>query len=207
MKITEEQALAAPMIAYPFGLFDCCPTTDGAAAAILCRADIAQQPRQGTDPAAWLRAWPYRAANPISIPTCEYLGFPSTRRLPRRPTRLRALRIRSKQVDFAEVHDCFTWTEITNYEDLGFCGKGEGGKFIEEGRSSLQGDLPVNPSGGLKSFGHPVGATGVRMIYELTTQLRGQAGQRQVKDAELGLAHNLGGPGAVACVILLGREA
>jgi len=109
-------------------------------------------------------------------------------------------------VDFCEVHDCFTWTEITNYEDLGFCKKGEGAKFIEEGRSWLTGDVPFNPSGGLKSFGHPVGATGVRMIYEIVTQLRGEAGARQVKDAEVGLAHNLGGPGAVACVVILGRE-
>ena len=81
------------------------------------------------------------------------------------------------EIDLAEVHDCFTWTEITNYEDLGFCPKGEGMHFIAEGRSSLSGDLPVNPSGGLKSFGHPIGASGVRMIYEVVTQLRGQAGR------------------------------
>ena len=81
-----------------------------------------------------------------------------------------------KEIDLAEVHDCFTWTEITNYEDLGFCRKGEGAHFIGEGRSALGGDMPVNTSGGLKSFGHPIGASGVRMIYEVVTQLRGQAG-------------------------------
>jgi acetyl-CoA acetyltransferase len=83
---------------------------------------------------------------------------------------------------------------------------GGSGHFVEEGRAALDGELPVNPSGGLKSFGHPVGATGVRMVYELTLQLQGRAGQRQVKDAELGLAHNLGGPGAVSCVAILGNR-
>jgi acetyl-CoA C-acetyltransferase len=109
-------------------------------------------------------------------------------------------------VDFAEVHDCFTWTEISNIEDLGFCRKGEGGRLVEDGRTSLEGDIPVNPSGGLKSFGHPIGASGVRMIYECVTQLRGEAGRRQVKAPELGLAHNVGGPGAVSCVVVLGRS-
>jgi acetyl-CoA C-acetyltransferase len=135
MEVTEDKVLKAPLVYSPLGLFDCCPTTDGAAA-----------------------------------------------------------------------HDCFSITEIINYEDLGFCGPGEGGRFVEEGRANLEGgELPVNPSGGLKSFGHPVGATGVRMIYELTLQLQARAGQRQVKDAELGLAHNLGGPGAVSCVAILGN--
>jgi acetyl-CoA C-acetyltransferase len=110
-----------------------------------------------------------------------------------------------REIDLAEVHDCFTWTEISNYEDLGFCRKGEGARFVADGRSALTGDLPVNTSGGLKSFGHPIGASGVRMIYEIVTQLRGQAGSRQIKDPELGLVHNLGGPGSVACVLVLGR--
>jgi acetyl-CoA C-acetyltransferase len=105
------------------------------------------------------------------------------------------------------VHDCFTITEILNYEDLGFCKRGEGGRFVEEGRAALGGEKPVNPSGGLKSYGHPVGATGVRMIYELVTQLRGKAGERQVKDARIGLAHNLGGPGAISCVSILTNAA
>jgi len=110
-----------------------------------------------------------------------------------------------RDVDFAEVHDCFTWTEISNTEDLGFCEKGHGRGLVEEGRTALAGDIPVNPSGGLKSFGHPIGASGVRMIYECVTQLRDEAGARQVKHPELGLAHNVGGPGAVSCVVVLGR--
>lgn len=206
MKVTEEQVLKAPLIAYPFGLFDCCPTTDGAAAAILCRADIAKE--RGKE-LILLRGsgLAVTSGKPYLDPTCDYLGFPSTRIAASQAYKEAGVSDPAKEIDFAEVHDCFTWTEIANYEDLGFCKTGEGGAFIEEGRSSLQGDLPVNPSGGLKSFGHPVGATGVRMVYELVTQLRGEGGDRQVKNATTGLAHNLGGPGAVACVLVLSREA
>ncbi len=110
-----------------------------------------------------------------------------------------------RDISFAEVHDCFTWTEISNTEDLGFCAKGEGGGLAAEGRTALTGDIPINPSGGLKSFGHPIGASGVRMIYECVKQLQGACGARQVKNPQLGLAHNVGGPGAVACVIILGH--
>ena len=104
------------------------------------------------------------------------------------------------------MHDCFTWTEISNIEDLGFAKKGEAGAWVEEGRTRVDGDMPINPSGGLKSFGHPIGASGVRMIYECVQQLRGNCGERQVKDPELALAHNVGGPGAVSCVVVLGRQ-
>jgi acetyl-CoA C-acetyltransferase len=113
--------------------------------------------------------------------------------------------ITPQDVDFAEVHDCFTWTEISNIEDLGFCPKGHGGGLVEEGRTAIGGDIPINPSGGLKSFGHPIGASGVRMITEVVSQLRGESGPRQIHDAEIGLAHNVGGPGAVACVVVLGH--
>ena len=106
-------------------------------------------------------------------------------------------------MDMAEVHDCFTITEILNYEDLGFCARGEGAHFVAEGRAAIGGEIPVNPSGGLKSFGHPIGATGIRMIYEVSQHLWNKAGARQVKNAEIGLAHNLGGPGAVGCVTIL----
>jgi len=205
MEVTEEQVLKAPTISYPLGLFDCCPTTDGAAAAVICRADIARQFRddfvlvKGIGLAVTSgRPW-YDARN-------ECVGFESTRAASCEAYRMAGVSDPVHEIDLAEVHDCFTWTEITNYEDLGFCKKGEGMAFIREGRSSLEGDLPVNPSGGLKSFGHPIGASGVRMIYEVVTQLRGEAGPRQVRDAELGMAHNLGGPGAVSCVVILGRQ-
>ena len=141
---------------------------------------------------------------PYFDPTFDYLGFRSTQAAARQAYTMAG--ITPGDVDFAEVHDCFTWTEISNVEDLGFCKKGEGGRLVEEGRTGPEGDIPINPSGGLKSFGHPIGASGVRMIYECVTQLRGKAGSRQVKDPELGLAHNVGGPGAVSCVVVLGRS-
>jgi len=111
--------------------------------------------------------------------------------------------IKPKDINVAEVHDCFTIAEIIAYEDLGFCRPGQGGKFIESGTTSLGGSMPVNTSGGLKSKGHPVGATGTAQIYELYLQLTGQAERRQVPDAKIGLAHNLGGSGATAVVHIL----
>lgn len=205
MQVSEEQALQAPIVAWPFGLFDCCPTTDGAAAAVICRADIAKQFR--ADP-VYVKGLglSVTSGRPWNDPAQEYVGFDSTRAAAEEAYRMAGISDPVKEIDLAEVHDCFTWTEITNYEDLGFCGKGEGMRFIGEGRSALDGDLPVNTSGGLKSSGHPIGASGVRMIYEVTTQLRGKAGKRQVPGAELGLVHNLGGPGAVACVVVLGNS-
>ncbi len=201
MEITEEKVLRAPIIAWPFGLFDCCPTTDGAAAAIVCRADWAKRFRddfvlvKGVGLAV-------TAGRPYFDPTFDYLGFRSTQDAARQAYAMAG--IGPGDVDFAEVHDCFTWTELSNMEDLGFCGKGEAAYWVKEGRTSLTGDLPINPSGGLKSFGHPIGASGVRMIYECVTQLQGRCGERQVKNAEVGLAHNVGGPGAVSCVVVLG---
>jgi acetyl-CoA C-acetyltransferase len=112
-------------------------------------------------------------------------------------------------VDVAEVHDCFSITELITYEDLGFCGDGQGGRFIDEGHPHLDGDKPVNPSGGLLSKGHPIGATGVAQVAEIYEQLRGEAGDVQVDDPEIGLQHNIGigrnATGAVSCVNLFER--
>jgi acetyl-CoA C-acetyltransferase len=201
-EITEEQVLNAPIIASPFGLFDCCPTTDGAAAAIVCRADLATRfrPQPVYVKAAALAV---ETGRPFFDPTFDYLGFRSTQKAAAAAYAMAG--IAPSDVSFAEVHDCFTWTEVSNIEDLGFCRKGEGPALVEEGRTALGGDIPINTSGGLKSFGHPIGASGVRMIYECVTQLRGEAGERQVKNPQLGLAHNVGGPGAVACVVVLGN--
>jgi acetyl-CoA C-acetyltransferase len=203
MEITEEKVLSAPMIASPFGLFDCCPTTDGGAAAILCRADIASRFR---DDYVLVKgaALAVATGRPYFDPTFDYLGFRSTQAAGVKAYEQAGLK--PSDIDFAEVHDCFTWTEISNIEDLGFCKKGEARHLVEEGRTRVEGDLPVNPSGGLKSFGHPIGASGVRMIFECVQQLRGECGERQVKSPEIGLAHNVGGPGAVSCVVILGQR-
>jgi acetyl-CoA C-acetyltransferase len=203
MAVDEATVLKAPLIYSPLGLFDCCPTTDGASAAVVCRADLAQS-------FTGKPVWPMGiglavvTGQPYYKPSFGYVGFEATVRAAE--AAYAQAGIGPEDVDFAEVHDCFTITEILNYEDLGFCGRGEGGRFVEEGRASLGGEKPVNVSGGLKSYGHPVGATGVRMIYELTTQLRGQAGERQVQGAKIGLAHNLGGPAAVSCVSILTNQ-
>ncbi len=203
MEVTVEKVLAAPMIAWPFGLFDCCPTTDGAAAAIVCRADRASRFR---DDYALVKgaALAVATGRPYFDPTFDYVGFRSTQAAARQAYEQAG--IEPSDVDFAEVHDCFTWTEISNIEDLGFCEKGRAGGLVEEGRTRVDGDIPINPSGGLKSFGHPIGASGVRMIYECVQQLRGACGERQVKNPQIGLAHNVGGPGAVACVVLIGQR-
>jgi len=143
------------------------------------------------------------SGRPFNDPGFAYTGFKATRLASAQAYEQAG--VGAKDIDFAEVHDCFTWTELTNYEDLGFADKGRGHELIREGVTALTGSKPVNPSGGLKSFGHPIGASGVRMVYEVTRQLRGECGSRQVKKHGLGLAHNVGGPGAVSCVVVLGR--
>jgi acetyl-CoA C-acetyltransferase len=202
MEVTEEQVVGAPLICSPLGLFDCCPTTDGAAAVIVCSRERAKQFRP--DP-IWLKGvgLAVTSGEPYMKPGFAYTGFPATTQAAQ--SAYAQAGVTAQDIDLAEVHDCFTITEILNYEDLGFCKRGEGGHFVAEGRASIGGELPVNPSGGLKSFGHPIGATGIRMIYEVCQHLWNKAGARQVKGAELGLAHNLGGPGSVGCVSIFGN--
>lgn len=204
-EFTVEEVLAAPIIASPLGLLDCCPTTDGAAAVVLSAAPLPSRPPR---PAVWLRGigLAVNSGRPWNDPRHDFLGFPATRQAAAQAYRMAGIRDPLREIDAAEVHDCFTWTELANYEDLGFCGPGEAPRLAAEGATALGGLLPVNPSGGLKSCGHPIGATGVRMIYEITQQLRGEAGARQVAGARTGLVHNLGGPGSVACVAVFGAD-
>lgn len=205
-EITRTQVLNAPMIAYPLGLLDCCPTTDGAAALVLTRKELAKSFRDdfilisgvGFSVAADFYTGFFRQ-------DWDFLGFQATREAAASAYRQAGIKDPLREIDLAEVHDCFTITEIVTYEDLGFCAPGQGARFICDGSSRLDGELPVNTSGGLKACGHPIGSTGVRMIVDITTQLRGNAGKRQVKDAEVGLVHTLGGPGAVAGVVILER--
>ncbi len=204
MEVTEDQVLSAPLICSPLGLFDCCPTTDGAAAAIVCRTEVAREIRRDPILVKGL-GLSVTSGEPYLKPGFGYTGFPATRQAAR--AAYEQAGIGPRDLDLAEVHDCFTITEILNYEDLGLCEAGEGWRYVADGRAAIGGgDVAVNPSGGLKSFGHPIGATGVRMIYEVCQQLWHRAGARQVKDAEIGLAHNLGGPGAVGCVTVLGNS-
>jgi acetyl-CoA C-acetyltransferase len=203
MEVTEEQVLNAPMICSPLGLFDCCPTTDGAAAAIICRADLAKSFRP--DP-LYVKGigLAVTSGEPYLKPGFAYTGFPATAQAAQSAYEQAGMTV--KDIDLVECHDCFTITEILNIEDLGLAKRGEGWRYVEEGRAAIGGEIPVNPSGGLKSFGHPIGATGIRMIYEVSQHLWKKAGARQVKDAEVGLAHNLGGPGSVGCVTILANS-
>lgn len=204
-EVTEEMVLHAPLVADPLGLLDCCPTADGAAAVIITRADLAKRFRSEPVLLKGIGLAITGGERVFFEPNLSFLGFESTVKASQDAYTMAGIKNPREEIDFAEVHDCFTITEILNYEDLGFCKKGEGGKFISDGTSTLDGDLPVNPSGGLKTNGHPIGATGTRQIYELTMQLRGRAGRRQVKKANVGLAHNLGGPGTIASVCILGN--
>lgn len=201
-EVTLEQVMKAPPIAGPMGLLDCCPISDGSAAAIITRKDIAKKYRddyvtvKGVALAAYTTLMMYDK-------NFDYLAWRPTVKAAEQAYKMAGITNPVKEIDFAEVHDCFTITEILNVEDLGFCKKGEGGPATAEGRFNIDGETPVNPSGGLKCFGHPIGATGIRMIYEVTKQLQGRADGRQVENPKVGLAHNLGGMGGVMCGIAI----
>lgn len=204
--VTEEQVVKAQLVSDPLGLFDCCPTTDGSAAVILTTPEIAKSLGkdyvliQGTGVSTWGGYYTVQYRSDF-----DFLGFETTRKAAQMAYAQAGITNPAEQVDLAECHDCFTITELLNYEDLGFCERGEGGRLITEGVTTLEGNLPVNTSGGLKATGHPVGATGVRMVGEITNQIRGRAGKRQVRDAHTGVCHTLGGPGVVSAVMVLGR--
>lgn len=195
-RISIEQVLKSPFVSWPLGLLDCCPITDGAAAIILCKKDLA---KKYTDRPVYVAG----IANATSSKTENLTEFVSTKLASRNAFDM--AKIKPEEVDVAEVHDCFTIAELIEYEDLGFCQKGQGGRFIDDGRSGLDGDVAVNPSGGLLCKGHPLGATGVAQISELFHQLRGEAGERQRKGAKVGLQHNIGfmHDRSVTCVSIL----
>ncbi len=198
--ITVEDVVNSPMVADPLRLYDCCPASDGAAAAILVAADALKSSER---PAVRVAA-AVQTSGTFSDER-EITTFHPTVEAAKQAWE--SAGIGPEDVDVAEVHDCFTIDEIIHYEDLGFCPKGEGGRFVEEGHSKLGGRLPVNPSGGLKARGHPVGATGVAQIAELVWQLRGEAQGRQVENPRVGLAHCTGGAmhgdlGAVTLILL-----
>lgn len=205
--VTLEEALRAPMIAEPLGRLDSCPVSDGAAAVVVASPQAARRLAHRDDVVVVkANALATATALPMYKPSFDYLGFPATQLAAKQAYEEAGISDPVQELSLAEVHDCFTITELVTYEDLGFCKKGEGAHFVRDGTSLPDGSLPVNPSGGLKSFGHPIGATGCRMLAEVTRQLQGRAEGVQVRNAELGLAHNLGGPGAVASVTILGRS-
>lgn len=191
--ITIEKAVKSGMIASPLGLLDCSPITDGAAAVVLSsngkKSDIKIVASATASDSLGLTD----RANLTSLQSTQLAAKVAYKQSGLKPT----------DINVAEVHDCFTIAEILAIEDLGFAKKGQGGAFAESGATRLGGVLPINTSGGLKSCGHPVGATGVKQIAEIVGQLRGNMGDRQVKNAKVGLAHNVGGSGATAVVHIL----
>lgn len=194
-EITVDQVLNSSLVADPLRLLDCSPVSDGGAAIILCPLELAKKisknyikvraTAQASDTIALHSRKSFTTLN--SVKAAAEKAYKSANLSP-------------KDINFAEVHDCFTIAEIIVSEDLGFIEKGKGGFAVEDGLTSLDGKIPINTSGGLKSKGHPVGATGIAQIIEVYEQLTGKAGKRQVKNAKIGLTQNMGGTGA-SCVI------
>jgi len=200
-EITLDKAMTSFTVAHPLKLFDCSLITDGAAAVLLASDERAKEISKKP---IWLAGLGL-ATDTMRIGDRDSLtSILATREAARGAYKMAGLG--PSDIDVATVHDCFTIAEIVAYEDLGFCEKGEGGKLIEEKETYVTGRIPVNVDGGLKSKGHPLGATGVSMAVEITKQLRGEAGERQVKDAAVGLVHNVGGTGQVVAVHIFRRD-
>jgi acetyl-CoA C-acetyltransferase len=200
-EITMEKALASDPVASPFCVYDCCANADGAACLILAEEGLA---KQLSDRVVWLDGVGAATSSMSVLRRENLVGLPSAQEASRQAYEMAG--VTARDIKVADVHDCFTIAEIMAYEDLGFCAKGEGGPFIEEKRSYIGGTVAVNVDGGLKAKGHPIGATGVSMAYEIITQLRGDAGERQVPDADLGLTHNVGGIGQYTFVNVFRRD-
>ncbi len=198
-KISIDTVLNSTMVADPLHLLDCSPVTDGGAAVILCTLEMA---KNFTDKAVKVIA-STQASDTISL--YERESFTTLKAVTTAAEKAyKQANLKPSDIDFAEIHDCFTISEIVVSEDLGFFNKGQGGKAVEEGKTSIEtGEIPINTSGGLKSKGHPVGATGIAQIIELYEQLTNQAGKRQVENARIGLAQNMGGSGASCTINIL----
>ncbi len=191
-KITEEQVLNAPMVCSPLGLFDSCGMSDGAAAAIITRADKAGDFRKDYVLIKAL-AVANGAGQELISSDYDFSSVPETVECAKAAYEEAGIKNPREEIDMAEVHDCFTIHELMIYEDLGLSPEGRAVQDLEDGFFSLDGGLPVNTDGGLKCFGHPLSATGLRMVYEVYKQLQGKAGPRQLKKVDLGLTHNVGG--------------
>ena len=206
-ELTVEQVLKAPIVAWPLGVLDCCGVSDGAAAAIVTRSDLARNFRK--DP-IYIKSLSVSAGPRLDLMTQDYdfVHVEENVRASQRAYADAGIMNPRKELSVAEVHDCFTVHEMVIYEDLGWSERGRSKEDIIIGTFTLKGELPVNTDGGLKCFGHPLGASGLRMQYEVYKQLQEKSGPRQVKNPRLGLTHNLGGNiwGGVACVSITGNE-
>lgn len=198
-KITVENVLQSAMVADPLRLYDCSPITDGAAAAILCPLELAR--KISKKPLVKISGVGH-ATDAIALNSRDDVtAFQAVTTAAEKAYKMAA--VDPGKIDVAEVHDCFTIAEICVLEALGLVERGHGGEAAESGMTALGGRIPVNPSGGLKAKGHPVGATGVSQAVEIVHQLRGEAGERQVKDARIGMTQNMGGTGGSAVVTIM----
>lgn len=205
-EITLEQAINAPMVCSPLGLYDCCGVVDGAAAAIVVRADLARSFR---DDPVYIKALALSGGPREGLVSQNYdwVHMEENVRAAQMAYDQAGIKDPFHELSIAEIHDCFTIHELVLYEDLGWVPRGAAKDYVESGAFMLEGELPVNTDGGLKCFGHPIGATGIRMMYEVYKQLQGKAGPRQVKNPSLGLTQNAGGApgGVVTAVCIMGN--
>jgi acetyl-CoA C-acetyltransferase len=199
-EVTVDRILKSDEVAYPLKVFDCCANADGAACVIMTNEKLA---KKYSDNPIWFEGMGSASAEMSLLRRPNLYEIPSAVEAGKQA--YKQAKVKPSDIQVAEVHDCFTIAEIMAYENLGFCEKGRGGKFIEEKQSYIGGKTPVNVDGGLKAKGHPVGATGVSMTVEIVKQLRGIAGKRQVPNAEIGLTHNVGGIGQYTFVNILRR--
>ena len=194
-KITVEDVMKSPVVASPLKLYDCCPFSDGASSVILCNEKFAKSHTK--DYVKIIGSG--RGGSPAALQGRDHMTtIPSTKLAAQAAYKMAG--ISPKDVDFAEVHDCFTIAEMVDSEDLGFFEKGKAVDAVRNKQTELGGSIPINPSGGLKSKGHPIGATGVGQAVEVFDQLTGNAGERTIRDAKIGLTHNFGATGASCAV-------
>jgi acetyl-CoA C-acetyltransferase len=199
--ITVEDVLSSKPIATPLKLFDCSPISDGASCVVLTKPEIAT--RFADDPIDVIGSG--EATDKDFVFRTDWVSFTSTKIAARQAYETAGLE--PKDLDFAEIHDAFTINEIVGYEDLGLCNKGEGGRMIDEGKVALDGEIPVNTSGGLKGKGHPIGSSGTGQVYEAFLQLTGRAEKnRQLSNPKIGLTHSMGGAGVTAEVQIFKRR-
>lgn len=199
-EISVDKVLNSTMVADPLTLLDCSPVTDGAAAIVLCPAENA---KKYTDTPIYVKA-SAQASDTITLhDRKDITTIGSTKVAAKKAYEMAG--VTTKDIDAVEVHDCFSINGILAIEDLGFVEKGQGGPAVEEGITHIDGQIPVNPSGGLKARGHPLGATGIAQAAEIVWQLRGKADKRQIEGAEIGMTHNIGGTGGTAAVHILSR--
>ena len=200
-EITMQKALESDEVALPLQVFDCCANADGAACVILASEERAKDISTKT---VWLDGLACATASMSVLRRPNLVGLPSAETAGAAAYKMAG--VGPEDINVAQVHDCFTIAEIMAYEDLGFCKKGEGGKFVADHQTYIEGKIPVNVDGGLKAKGHPIGATGVSQTYEIAKQLRGEAGERQVPNASIGLTHNVGGIGQYCFVQIMRRD-